>query len=175
MGVEPFLIASTVRVVIGQRLVRRLCSDCREEYVPDEAVVAQVKATFGFESVAAFSRLSELEKQALDAGIGAATTDKRATAALGTNGKTIVKLWKAHENGCNSCNHSGYRGRMGVYEVLSNSLAIQKLIMSNATSEGLETQAITDGMVTMQMDGLVKALRGQTTIEEIMRVTSTEG
>jgi type IV pilus assembly protein PilB len=174
MGVEPFLIASTVRVAIGQRLVRRLCPDCREEYVPDESVVAQIKSTFGFESAAEFARLSELEKQALEAGIGAKLTGKRSTAELGTNGKTILKLWKAHEDGCNTCNHSGYRGRMGVYEVLSNNLAIQKLIMSNSTSEDLEAQAVSDGMVTMQMDGLVKALRGQTTIEEIMRVTSTE-
>lgn len=175
MGVEPFLIASTVRVVIGQRLVRRLCPECCEEYVPDEAIMTQIRNAFGFESAADFARLGELEKQALDAGIGATTTGKHSTAEPGTNGKTITRLWKAHENGCNACNHSGYRGRMGVYEVLSNNLAIQKLIMSNATSEGLETQAITDGMVTMQIDGLVKALRGQTTIEEIMRVTSTEG
>lgn len=169
MGVEPFLIASTVRVVIGQRLVRRLCPDCREEYVPDESVIAQVKTTFNLDNAAALARIGDLEKQALAAGIGAKDTE------LSMDGKGIRRLWRTHEGGCDACNHSGYRGRMGVYEVLSNNFAIQKLIMSGATSEDLEAQAIADGMVTMQMDGLIKALRGQTTLEEIMRVTSTEG
>ncbi|HEX7963011.1 MAG TPA: ATPase, T2SS/T4P/T4SS family [Candidatus Saccharimonadales bacterium] len=175
MGVEPFLIASTVRIAIGQRLVRRLCPDCREEYAPDSEIINRMKATFGLQNAAALAGLHELEKQAFDAGIGAKEEGKRPTNQMGTDAKTIVRLWKAHEDGCNTCNHSGYRGRMGVYEVLANNTAIQKLIMSNATSEDLEAQAIQDGMVTMQMDGLVKALRGQTTVEEIMRVTSTEG
>lgn len=175
MGVEPFLIASTVRVAIGQRLVRRLCPDCREVYAPDQSIVERVKSTFSLQNAAAFSKVHDLEKQALEAGIGAKDTGKHSTAELGTDGKTVLKLWKAHQDGCNSCNHTGYRGRMGVYEVVDNSQAIEKLIMSSATSEDLEAQAIQDGMVTMQMDGLIKALRGQTTIEEIMRVTTTEG
>lgn len=175
MGVEPFLIASTVRVVIGQRLVRRLCPICSEVYAPDESIIAQIKNAFGLDGANDFSRVHELEKQALDAGVGAKDTSKHATAELSTNSSGILKLWKAHPEGCNECNRTGYKGRMGVYEVLSNDLAIQKLIMSNATSEDLEAQATADGMVTMQMDGLVKALRGQTTLEEIMRVTSTEG
>jgi type IV pilus assembly protein PilB len=175
MGVEPFLIASTVRVVIGQRLVRRLCPECREQYVPDGDVIASVKDRFGLGEATAFSRVNELEKQALQAGIGAKDGGKHDAAELSTDSKTIATLWKAHESGCNACNHSGYYGRMGVYEVLSNNTAIQKLIMASATSEDLEARAVQDGMVTMQMDGLIKALRGQTTIEEVMRVTSTEG
>jgi type IV pilus assembly protein PilB len=175
MGIEPFLIASTVRVIIGQRLVRRLCPDCREEYVPDQTVVDQIKTTFKLEAAGGLANLSKLEKQALDAGVGAKSTGKRPTDGMSTDGKTINRLWKAHEEGCATCGHSGYHGRMGVYEVLGNDTAIQKLIMSNSTSEELEAQAIRDGMVTMQMDGLVKALRGQTTVEEVMRVTSTEG
>lgn len=175
MGVEPFLIASTVRVAIGQRLVRRLCPDCQEEYTPDATAIARIKTNFGIENAPDFARVHDLEEQALKGGIGAKDSGKRSTSGLSTNAKTILRLWKAHENGCNSCNHSGYRGRMGVYEVLSNNSGVQKLIMSSAPSENLEAQAIQDGMVTMQMDGLIKALRGQTTVEEIMRVTSTEG
>jgi type IV pilus assembly protein PilB len=175
MGIEPFLIASTVRVIIGQRLVRRLCPDCREEYTPDQTVIDQIQTAFGLRQASAFSLLHELEKQAFDAGVGSKETGKHPTNAMSTNGKTILKLWKAHEEGCATCGHSGYHGRMGVYEVLGNNTAIQKLIMSNSTSEQLEEQAISDGMVTMQMDGLIKALRGQTTVEEVMRVTSTEG
>ncbi len=175
MGVEPFLIASTIRIIIGQRLVRRLCPECRDEYVPDDDIVERIRKTFGLKDDADFGRLNDLEKQALAAGIGAKEGDKAAITDLSTNGKTITRLWKAHEGGCSACGGSGYRGRMGVYEVLVNNLAVQKLIMSNATSEDLEKQAVSDGMVTMQVDGLVKALRGQTTVEEIMRVTSTEG
>ena len=63
---------------------------------------------------------------------------------------------------------------MGIYEVLENSTPIQKLIVNHTTSEDLEIAAINDGMVTMQMDGFVKALRGQTSVEEIMRVTATD-
>lgn len=175
MGVEPFLIASTVRVVIGQRLVRRLCPECREDYTPDDGVLDRIKSTFSLDSPSDFARLHQLEKQALDAGVGAETSGgKRSTADFGSTDKAIVKLWKAHENGCSSCNHTGYRGRLGIYEVLENNPAIQKLIVGNATSEDLEAQATNDGMLTMQIDGFIKALRGQTSIEEIMRVTATE-
>ena len=67
---------------------------------------------------------------------------------------------------------SSFRGRLGIYEVLSTSPEIQKMIVSGNTSELLQNQATREGMVTMQTDGLIKSLRGQTTIEEVMRVTS---
>ena len=178
MGVEPFLIASTVRVVIGQRLVRRLCPVCREDYTPDDGVLERIKAAFSLDSPGAFARIHRLEKEALAAGIGtveSVSAGKRSTAGLGTTDKAIVKLWKAHEDGCNSCDHTGYRGRLGIYEVLDNDQDVQKRIVNSATSEDIEAQAISDGMVTMQTDGFIKALRGQTSIEEIMRVTSSEG
>lgn len=177
MGIEPFLIASTVRVVIGQRLVRRLCPDCREDYTPDDGVLDRIMSTFGLKEPGAMKHVHELEKQALEAGIGlkvVSTVNKRTATELGTNENGITKLWKAAEKGCNNCGHSGYRGRMGVYEVLDNNLSIQKLIVENSTSEGLEAQAIKDDMVTMRMDGFIKSLRGMTTVEEVMRVTSAE-
>ena len=175
MGVEPFLIASTVRVIIGQRLVRRLCPECREDYTPDDGVLERIKSTFNLRSESAFARIHQLEKEALVAGIGAkGSVSKRSAADLGSTDKAIVKLWKAHDGGCNSCNHTGYRGRLGIYEVLGNNQAIQQRIVSNATSEDLEAQAISDGMITMQTDGFIKALRGETSIEEIMRVTTSE-
>ena len=114
----------------------------------------------------------QLEKQALDGGIGAST---KSSSDLSSTERTVQRLWKPHENGCDKCNHLGYIGRMGIYEVLENTMSIQKLIVTNTTSENVEIQAVKDGMVTMQMDGLIKALRGETSIEEIMRVTSTEG
>jgi type IV pilus assembly protein PilB len=172
MGVEPFLIASTVRCVIGQRLVRRICPDCREEYAPDAGVLERIKTTFSLDHAEDFARIHKLEQEAADAGLGG---EKKSDTALSSTPSTIQKLWKAHDGGCDTCNHSGYHGRIGIYEVLANSPGVQKLIVSSTTSENLEALAISEGMITMQMDGFVKALRGQTTLEEIMRVTTTEG
>lgn len=175
MNIEPFLIASTVRIVIGQRLVRRLCADCRETYTPDSTELQQLAKIFGIGSHISVKRLNELEKLALEGGVGATNpskVNKADVTALSSTGSSITKLWKANDEGCSSCNHSGYKGRMGIYEVLPNTDKIQQLIVTNSTSEKLEKQAIEDGMVTMQIDGLVKALRGQTTIGEILRVTA---
>jgi len=170
MGVEPFLIASTVRVVLAQRLVRRLCVDCRESFAPDAAIMKQIDKSFRIVDHGGIKQLHALETAALQDGIGkAAGTDELSTSSSG-----IARLWKAHEEGCESCNHTGYKGRIGIYEVLTNSTAIQKMIVSNSTSEAIEQTAISENMLTMQMDGLVKALRGQTTIEEVLRVTSEE-
>lgn len=174
MGLEPFLIASTVRAVVGQRLVRRLCTDCRESYTPDAATLKQIAEIFKTDNSTVMNHVHELEKQALTGGIGKANTGKSAkTDDLSTTASKITRLWKIHDGGCEACNHTGYRGRVGIYEVLANSQDIQKLIVANATSGDIQNQAIKEGMVTMQLDGFVKALRGQTSIEEILRVTTT--
>jgi type IV pilus assembly protein PilB len=173
MGIEPFLIASTIRIVIGQRLVRRLCPDCREHFTPDETQLEQLSRTFQLDGAGAMKRIHELEEQALQSGIGkVAGIEPNAKADLSTTGTTIHRLWRAHEGGCNTCNHTGYKGRIGIYEVLRSSPAVQKLIVSNGTSEQMEHTAIQEGMLTMQQDGFIKALRGETTIEEILRVTA---
>ncbi len=175
MSVEPFLIASTVRAVVGQRLVRRLCVDCRESYVPDEGALKQLAEIFHISDTGVMKRIHELEIQALESGQGKLNTSKKSkedTSELATTESKINKLWRAHDGGCDSCNHTGYKGRSGIYEVLENTSEIQKMIVSNATSENLQNQAIKDGMVTMQIDGFIKSLRGQTSIEEILRVTT---
>lgn len=175
MGIEPFLIASTVRAVVGQRLVRRLCIDCREDYEPDTPMLKQIADIFGTDTAATMRQIHTLETRALEAGIGKTNpskTNKRSTAELGSTDSKIIKLWRVHENGCETCGHNGYKGRMGIYEVLGSSPSIQKLIVSNATSDEIQEEATKTGMMTMQIDGLIKALRGQTTIEEILRVTT---
>ena len=175
MNIEPFLIASTVRIVVGQRLVRRLCPECREIYTPEAAEVHEINKVFQLDNAAAFKKIHELEKAALAGGIGAnnpSKSNKHDPSQPSTSDKAILHLWKAHEDGCDNCNHTGYKGRMGIYEVLPNTTNIQQLIVSNSTSEKIEAQAIADGMLTMQTDGLIKALRGQTTIAEILRVTA---
>lgn len=174
MGIEPFLIASTVRAIVGQRLVRRLCVDCRETYHPDEPTMKQLDNIFHTDDPEVMERIHELEIVASKSGIGKTIDNDKveSTADISTTPNSITSLWRAHKDGCESCGHSGYRGRIGVYEVLVNSTEVQKSIVSNATSEDIQTLAIKQGMVPMQIDGFVKALRGQTTIEEILRVTS---
>jgi len=169
MGVEPFLIASTVRAVIGQRLVRRLCVDCREAVTPDANLLKKLENTFHISTFGGIKHINELEKSALEDGIG-----KQSTPTMGSTASNITSIYKAHDNGCDACNHTGYKGRIGIYEVLNNSPAIQSLLVGDTTSEKLNDAAIKEGMLTMQMDGLIKAVRGQTTIEEILRVTTTQ-
>jgi type IV pilus assembly protein PilB len=176
MNIEPFLIASTVRVVVGQRLVRRLCVDCRETFEPDTETLNDLAKAFQLTESGDMKQIHELEKQALAEGIGKTNpskTSKLSTAELSTNEKGIIRLWRAHKDGCDNCNHTGYKGRAGIYEVLDNTEAVQKLIVAGATSEEIEGTAIKGGMMTMQIDGLIKALRGQTSIEEILRVTAS--
>lgn len=163
MGIEPFLIASTVRAVVGQRLVRRICMTCRKSTPATPEDVTAIKRTFHLEDQS-LAALHELETEAKSQGVGSDTE-------LSSTDTSISTLWRANQEGCDECNHTGYKGRIGIYEVLGNSLAIQKLIISNATSNQIQSQAITEGMITMQTDGLIKALRGQTTIEEVLRVT----
>lgn len=166
MKIEPFLIASTVRAVVGQRLVRRLCPKCKQQYKPEAGEIGVLADMFKLKVKENLDHLAELEAEAAKEGIG-----EDIGKDLAIKGSTIVQLWRPNPEGCDNCGHSGYKGRMGIYEVLANSVEIQKLITSNATSNVIQDQAITEGMVTMQMDGLVKALRGQTSIEEILRVT----
>ncbi len=173
MGVEPFLIASTVRIVIAQRLVRRLCVDCHEVYRPDAVMLKQLIKSFQLARNGGIKQMHELEKKALQDGISSLSNHKDAgTDELSSTSTTITRLWKSHDGGCDSCNHTGFKGRIGIYEVLTNTTAIQQLIVSNSSSEAIEEAAIKDHMLTIQLDGFIKALRGQTTIEEVLRATS---
>jgi type IV pilus assembly protein PilB len=164
MGIEPFLIASTVKAVVGQRLVRRLCTVCRQSYAPDKGEIDTVVRLFNLPEDKHFDYIHVLEKQAIEQNVGGETPES-------TDEKTIKTLWKASPEGCDACSHTGYKGRIGIYEVLGNTIPIQKLIISNATSNQIQDTAISEGMVTMQTDGLIKALRGNTTVEEVLRVT----
>lgn len=170
MGVERFLIASTVRIVVAQRLVRRLCSACRDAYEPDAVVLKQIDKTFHLPNNGGNKQMHELETSALKDGIG----NSAGTEDLSSSVTAVTRLWRAHEDGCDNCNHTGYKGRIGIYEILTNSSAIQEMIVGNISSEAIEKKAIEEGMLTIQLDGFIKALRGQTTIEEVLRVTSQE-
>jgi type IV pilus assembly protein PilB len=164
MDIEPFLIASTVRAIVGQRLVRRLDKTTRVPYQPTDEEKDAIIRLFNLKSNQDFRYIHELEKLAASQGIGG-------DAPLSTDENGIKTLYKPGASEDESGRHDGFKGRLGIYEVLNNTIPIQKLIAANGTSNQLQDQAIADGMITMQTDGLIKALRGETTIEEVLRVT----
>ncbi|OGG56299.1 hypothetical protein A2680_04655 [Candidatus Kaiserbacteria bacterium RIFCSPHIGHO2_01_FULL_55_37] len=146
MGVEPFLLVSTLRVIIGQRLVRKLAPD-KEKY-----------------------ELSRDEQAQLDRIIDTGTVlralkEEKAVAADST--WKNISFSKPKENGQTP---SGYSGRVGIYEVLPMTSTIKELVMKNATGDDIEKQARSEGMLTMSEDGIFKAAQGVTTIEEVLRV-----
>lgn len=150
MGAEPFLVASTLNVIIAQRLVRRLCSDCKKPYVLDKADMQTLEDNFEEKAV-----LEAIKQQ--------------------PEFKEKVVKWADvtffHATGCPVCSNEGYRGRAGIYEVLEMSEKVEKMVTSKATSEEITQQARWDGMHTMVEDGMIKAALGITSIEEILRVT----
>jgi type IV pilus assembly protein PilB len=164
MQIEPFLIASTIRAVVGQRLVRRLHEGSRESFVPTPEEQKEIIKLFGLQPGQDFKTIHELEKKAAAEGLGGDTP-------LSTDETGIKSLWRANKAFNDDEAQEGYKGRIGIYEVLSNSDAIKNLIMARASSDQIQQQAISEGMMTMQIDGLIKALRGETTIEEVLRVS----
>lgn len=149
MGVEPFLIASTTNIIIAQRLVRRLCVECRESYKLNAKEVETLSKNYEVDAI--LETLYRME-------------------ALKSGTKwTDVELFKP--GGCSQCNGTGYKGRGGIYEVFEITEEIEKLITQNATSDAMERKAREDGMVTMVEDGFFKVSQGFTSVEEVMRVT----
>jgi len=157
MGVEPFLIASTVHTVIGQRLVRHVGKK-HETYVSGPAETAAIKSALG-----------TVLPQAKDQAEAVARDMGYQTLPLGTD--SAYTLTKGVES---SDSPGGYKGRMGVYEVFDVSEAIQQLILKRATSAEIQAQAQLEGMITMRQDGYLKALAGETTIKEVDRVASAD-
>jgi len=123
-----------------------------------------LRSSFSLDETA-LKHLHELEVEASSEHVGDEST------TINSSETAINNLWKASEEGCDDCHQTGFRGRVGIYEVLANSIPIQKLIVSNATSNQIQDQAVVEGMNTMQTDGIVKALRGITTVEEVLRAT----
>jgi len=141
MGVEPFLLTSSINVVIGQRLVRKVCENCREEIKLPAEELALVKAEV--------EKMPEKEKKEF--------------------GTKEQKFYKG--KGCKMCEESGYKGRVGIYEVLDINEKINELILKRVSAEEISKAAIEDGMLTMLQDGIIKAATGITTMEEVWRAT----
>ncbi len=132
MGVEPFLISSSVIGVIGQRLVRKICSSCKEEYEPDKEIIEEL--------------------------------------ALDVNKKWIFSRGK----GCKVCKGTGYKGRTGIHELLIPNDDIRKLIIEKASATEIQKIAEKGGLKTLRHDGLFKAQKGLTTLEEVIRITQED-
>ncbi|WP_432822203.1 type II secretion system ATPase GspE [Trichloromonas sp.] len=135
MGIEPFLAASSIVGILAQRLVRRICPDCREAYQPSVEMLQEMGLANAVPAGAHFYR-------------GA---------------------------GCPHCMDIGYRGRTGIYELMAVDEQVRDLLLQNKDSASIKNAAIRNGMQTLRDAGLAKALRGETTIEEVLRVTQEEG
>ncbi|MBE0500077.1 MAG: type II secretion system ATPase GspE [Desulfuromonadales bacterium] len=134
MGVEPFLAASSIVGILAQRLVRKICPDCREGYVPDPQLLKEA----GFVAVPA-----------------------------GT------KFYRGA--GCDLCHDTGYRGRLGIFELLTMSDKVRSGLMANTDAVTIRQLAIDEGMLPLRQFGLQRILKGETSIEEVLRVTQEEG
>lgn len=149
MGVPHFLVASTTNLIIAQRLVRKICNTCRLTLPISKELIAEVERQFSFDDVLSIlEKYGELEK-----------------------GTPLEDIHFYKGKGCEQCGNRGYKGRIGIYEVLEVSDAISKLILAQAPAEKIVEKSHDDGMMTMLEDGLIKAKKGVTTIEEILRVT----
>jgi general secretion pathway protein E/type IV pilus assembly protein PilB len=129
MGIEPFLVASTVEGVMAQRLVRTICPECKVQYEHDPL---EIPEDFPHEG-------------------------------------GPLKLWKGA--GCRACRQTGFRGRMGVYELMVTGESIRELCVQRVNAAQIRQQALKEGMITLRQDGWRKVLQGKTTIEEVARTT----
>lgn len=157
MEIEPFLIASTVRTVIGQRLVRRI-GEGKEEYKANASEIQAIHSTL--------DHLLSAEEQATKK-----LTEEYGYKSLPTKGQTAYTLYKGKDS---PDAPGGYKGRMGLYEVFDVTEEIQNLILKRASSAEIQRVAQTQGMITMREDGYLKALNGDTTIQEVNRVAAAD-
>jgi type IV pilus assembly protein PilB len=153
MGAEPFLIASTVNVIIAQRLIRRLCVECRKSYSLDAKEIESLSKSYDIDAIFAYLKRDPLSKKFVE--------DAKDWGE--------IKMYKPA--GCDQCGGEGYRGRNGIYEVMPMDTNLRKLVTQSATTEELEQEAKKNGMATMVEDGFSKIVQGITSLEEVMRAT----
>ena len=149
MGAEPFLLASSMTAAIGQRVLRKICDNCKQAYAPEQSVIDDIQQVLG---------------KMLDGWLKS-SSDKNVQA-----NKNNVPFMLYKGSGCEKCGDSGYYGRIGIYEVLRVSEKIARSILERADAATIEKQAMDDGMIIMKQDGYLKVLEGITTLEEVIRV-----
>jgi type II secretory ATPase GspE/PulE/Tfp pilus assembly ATPase PilB-like protein len=142
MGMEPFLLVASINAVVAQRLVRKICQYCRKEEILTKAVEEEITKEI--------IGVPDDYFEGLD--------------------KKNMKVYKG--DGCEKCGHTGYSGRMGLFEVLPTTAEIQDLILEKSSAHKIYEEAQKLGMISLKQDGMVKVLRGDTTMEEVIRVTT---
>lgn len=142
MKAEPYLLASSMNALVGQRVVRKIHQDCKVSYTPDPKIIEELKQVLG-------SLWPASNKQ-------------------DEHGGSTIKLYKG--KGCRECSDTGYYGRVGIFEVLPVTEKISRLILEHAPASHIEKQARDEGMIIMKQDGYLKVLEGISTIEEVLRV-----
>jgi type IV pilus assembly protein PilB len=146
MKVEPFLVATTVNAIVAQRLVRKLCPDCRRHYKPEKSEIKSIGEKFKIERIVEIVNREKI-----------------------SSAKKLEDMDFYRSVGCERCRKEGYKGRVGIYEVLEISDSIRSCINKGATADEIERLAVSEGMLTIAEDGFIKAIKGITSIEEIMR------
>jgi len=150
MGVPPFLVAYTVNIIIAQRLVRKICQNCKKEFTLDKASADELAKVFDIEKIV------PLFKKYAD---------------ISVKEKKFEQITFYKGEGCSQCKQTGFKGRMGIYEVLEMDQELIRKVNEHATASDIKAHARSKGMLTMSEDGLIKAKMGITSISEILRVT----
>lgn len=149
MGVPSFLVASTTNLIIAQRLVRKICPHCIQTYTLDKDEIAEIEKQFKMQDVIEFlTTFGEVEQ-----------------------GTAANEITFYRGKGCIKCAQRGYKGRIGIFEVLEVTDTVSDAILKTISKEEMEKLAHAQGMITMAQDGFIKAKQGITTLEEIIRVT----
>jgi type IV pilus assembly protein PilB len=167
MGLEPFNVASALNLVLAQRLVRRICGKCKTKYDPDLEELRAAKLTPEMKL-----RDMRYTQESIDGLRARATKEAAPYLENVTLDTCIADLPFFKGRGCDACNGSGLKGRQGLYEVMAMSPQIRKLIMQNAGAQEIKEAALENGMLTLRMDGLLKVMKGITTMEQVIRETS---
>ena len=167
MGLEPFNVASAVNLVLAQRLLRRICNNCRTQYDPTDEELAGAKVTRA-------TTLRELRftDEAIASAKAKATKEAQVYLQHATLDTPIGELGFFKGNGCDTCAGTGLKGRQGVYEVMPMTQKLRRLVIMNAGAAEIRDGAIEEGMLTLRMDAWMKVLKGITTIEQMIRETS---
>jgi type IV pilus assembly protein PilB len=167
MGLEPFNVASALNLVLAQRLVRRICPSCKEQYTPNalELNAAKVKPTTTLRDLKFTTDTIENAK---------AKATKEAAPLLKniTLDTTVSELPYFRGRGCDACAQTGLKGRQGVYEVMPMTPNLRKLVLMNVGAVEIRDAAVEEGMLTLRMDGWMKVMKGITTLEQIIRETT---
>ncbi len=152
MGVEDFLLSSTLNAILAQRLVRRICVDCKTEFEPPKEVQAQIREA-----------LKEVQDNKV-----LISKDPEIAKSLKILDESKLVLYKGQ--GCDTCNQTGYKGRIGIFELLEMTERIAALTVENSPSDIIENAGVEEGMIRLLQDGYLRVLEGDTTLEEVMRV-----